>query len=41
MSILAVDRKNVHFRPAVHASLVVDGGGWLTVSGVPDLPGYH
>jgi NAD(P)-dependent dehydrogenase (short-subunit alcohol dehydrogenase family) len=23
------------------ASLVVDGGGWLTASGVPDLPGYH
>lgn len=23
------------------ATLVVDGGGWLTASGVPDLPGYH
>jgi NAD(P)-dependent dehydrogenase (short-subunit alcohol dehydrogenase family) len=23
------------------AVLVVDGGGWLTSSGVPDLPGYH
>jgi len=23
------------------AVLVVDGGGWLTASGVPDLPGYH
>ena len=23
------------------AILVVDGGGWLTASGVPDLPGYH
>jgi NAD(P)-dependent dehydrogenase (short-subunit alcohol dehydrogenase family) len=23
------------------ATLVVDGGGWLTSSGVPDLPGYH
>lgn len=23
------------------ATLVVDGGGWLTVSGVPDLPGYQ
>ena len=23
------------------ATLVVDGGGWLTASGVPDLPGYQ
>jgi 2,4-dienoyl-CoA reductase [(3E)-enoyl-CoA-producing], peroxisomal len=23
------------------ATLVVDGGGRLTASGVPDLPGYH
>jgi len=23
------------------ATLVVDGGGWLTASGVPDLPGYR
>ena len=23
------------------ATLVVDGGGWLTASGIPDLPGYH
>ena len=23
------------------ATLVVDGGGWLTANGVPDLPGYH
>jgi len=23
------------------ATLVVDGGGWLTGNGVPDLPGYH
>ena len=23
------------------AVLVVDGGGWLTANGVPDLPGYH
>ncbi|MGE2814324.1 SDR family oxidoreductase [Mycobacterium heidelbergense] len=23
------------------ATLVVDGGGWLTADGVPDLPGYH
>jgi len=23
------------------ATLVVDSGGWLTASGVPDLPGYH
>jgi NAD(P)-dependent dehydrogenase (short-subunit alcohol dehydrogenase family) len=23
------------------AVLVVDGGGWLTASGVPDSPGYH
>jgi NAD(P)-dependent dehydrogenase (short-subunit alcohol dehydrogenase family) len=23
------------------ATLVVDGGGWLTTSGVPDLPGYQ
>lgn len=23
------------------ATLVVDGGGWLTSSGVPDLPGYQ
>ena len=22
-------------------ALVVDGGGWLTASGVPDMPGYH
>jgi NAD(P)-dependent dehydrogenase (short-subunit alcohol dehydrogenase family) len=23
------------------ATLVVDGGGWLTANGAPDLPGYH
>jgi peroxisomal 2,4-dienoyl-CoA reductase len=23
------------------AILVVDGGGWLTAGGVPDLPGYR